>query len=105
MYNDDIIVINICLAIVYIYIYVYVYIYIYICITVVIKELPDFLNKEGHEESNERRSRPMEEEPPEPRPQTIWQTGVFLIYFSQSCIFLNWLSGALVGVGGSDFIG
>ena len=26
-------------------------------------------------------------------------------YFSQSCIFLNRLSGALVGVWGSDFIG
>ena len=25
---------------------------------------------------------------------------VFLMYLSQSCIFLNWLSGALVGVGG-----
>ena len=29
----------------------------------------------------------------------------FLIEFSESYIFVNWLSGALVGVGGSDFIG
>ena len=30
---------------------------------------------------------------------------VFLMEFSQSSIFLNGLSGALVGVGGSDFVG
>ena len=30
---------------------------------------------------------------------------VFLMTFSRSYIFLNWLSGALVGVGGSDFFG
>ena len=28
---------------------------------------------------------------------------VFLIQFGESCIFLNWLSGALVGVGGFRF--
>ena len=39
---------------------------------------------------------------PRPQPQTFSKL-VFLIQFSQSYIFLNWLSGALVGVGGPDF--
>ena len=30
---------------------------------------------------------------------------VFLVYFSYSYLFLNRLSGDLVGVGGSDFMG
>ena len=41
-----------------------------------------------------------------PRPQpNKFSKLVLLTYFSQSYTFLNWLSGALVGVGGSDFIG
>ena len=40
---------------------------------------------------------------PRPRPQTFSKF-VFLHSFSE-LFFLNWLSGALVGVGGSDFIG
>ena len=40
---------------------------------------------------------------PRPKPQKFSKL-VFLIEFSWSCIFLNWLSGALVGVGGSDFV-
>ena len=30
---------------------------------------------------------------------------MFLMTFSKSCVCLNWLSGALVRVEGSDFIG
>ena len=41
---------------------------------------------------------------PRPRPHQFSKL-VFLIELSQSWIFLNWLSGALVGLGGSDFIG
>ena len=41
---------------------------------------------------------------PRPQPQTFSKL-VFLIEFSKSYICLDWLSGALVGVGGSDFIG
>ena len=41
---------------------------------------------------------------PRPQPKT-YSKFVFLIYFSWSYIFRNLLSGALVGVGGSDFIG
>ena len=37
------------------------------------------------------------------RPQTFSKL-MFLLYFSESYIFLSWLSGALVGIGGSDFI-
>ena len=40
---------------------------------------------------------------PDPSPRNI-MNWCFLIYFNCSYIFLNWLSGALVGVGGSDFI-
>ena len=40
---------------------------------------------------------------PRPQPQAS-STFVFLIESSRSYIFLNWLSWALVGVGGSDFI-
>ena len=40
---------------------------------------------------------------PDPKPQKFTKL-VFLLYFSPSSIFLNWLSVALVGVGGSDFI-
>ena len=41
-----------------------------------------------------------------PDPQ-LWKFSklVLLIYFGEYCICLDWLSGALVGVGGSDFIG
>ena len=39
-----------------------------------------------------------------PQPQTFSKL-TFLSEFSKSYTFLNWLSGALVGVGGSDFIG
>ena len=41
---------------------------------------------------------------PRPQPQKFSKL-LFLVSFSESCIFLNRLSGALVGVGGSDFIG
>ena len=41
---------------------------------------------------------------PRPRPQTL-STFASLINFGWSYIFLNWLSGALGGVVGSDFIG
>ena len=41
---------------------------------------------------------------PRTQPQTFGKL-VFLIEFRKSYICLNWLSGALVGVGGSDFIG
>ena len=41
---------------------------------------------------------------PRPQPQTFSKLAL-LIYFGESYIFLNWLSGALVGVGDSDFIG
>ena len=41
--------------------------------------------------------------PPTPAPE-IWKL-VLLMKFSSSYIFLNWLSGALVGVGDSEFIG
>ena len=41
---------------------------------------------------------------PRPRPQKCRKL-VCLTYFSQHFICLNWLSGALVGDGGSDFIG
>ena len=39
-----------------------------------------------------------------PQPQK-YRKLVFLIEVSRPCTFLNWLSGAPVGVGGSDFIG
>ena len=39
-----------------------------------------------------------------PQPQKCSKL-VFLTYFTRSCIFLTWCSGALVGVGGSDVIG
>ena len=42
---------------------------------------------------------------PTPTPEMLCCKSVFLIYFSQSYIFLNCLSEALVGVGVSDFIG
>ena len=41
---------------------------------------------------------------PRPQPQSFSKS-LFLTYFRQSCIFNNWLSGALVRVGGSYFIG
>ena len=41
---------------------------------------------------------------PRPQPQTLSKL-MFLIWFGQSYICLNWLSGAQVGVRGSDFIG
>ena len=41
---------------------------------------------------------------PRPQPQKFSKL-VFLIELSKSCLFLNWLSGALVGVGGSDIVG
>ena len=41
---------------------------------------------------------------PRPQPRKFSKL-MLLIQFSQSCICLNWLSGALIGVGGSDFIG
>ena len=41
---------------------------------------------------------------PRPQPQTFSKL-VFIMEFTQYYICLNWLSGALVGVGGSDFIG
>ena len=39
---------------------------------------------------------------PRPQPQSVSKL-VFLRYFSSSYLCLSWLSGALVGVGGSDF--
>ena len=41
---------------------------------------------------------------PRPQPQKFSKL-TFLTYFRYPCMFLNWSSGALVGVGGSDFIG
>ena len=41
---------------------------------------------------------------PRPQPETFGKL-VSLMQFSQSYIFLNWLSGFLLGVGNSDFIG
>ena len=41
---------------------------------------------------------------PQPQPQTFSKP-VFLVELSLSYICLGWLSGALVGVLGSDFIG
>ena len=41
---------------------------------------------------------------PRPQPQKSSKL-VFLIAFSQYYVYIDWLSGALVGVGGSDFIG
>ena len=41
---------------------------------------------------------------PDHNPRNL-STLTFLMTFSQSCIFLNWLSGVLVAVWGSDFIG
>ena len=41
---------------------------------------------------------------PRPQPEKLSKL-VFLVTIGEYCICLNWLSGALVGVGGSDFIG
>ena len=41
---------------------------------------------------------------PLPQPPTTFSKVVSLIQFKQSYIFLHWLPGALVGVGGSDLI-
>ena len=72
-----------CLYTIYLYTCVYIYIYIYIYWYVFMY--------------------PMESEPPTPTPE-ISQVGVS----NESCLishFPNWLSGALLGVGGFDFIG
>ena len=43
--------------------------------------------------------------PPDPNPKTFSNSVVSLVNFGKSYICLNWSSGAVVGVGRSDFIG
>ena len=103
---------------VYMYMYIYIYTHIHIHIPIHIHiyiythtgppgrhvpgepegghpDLPGKRGREGHHRWNRN---------PRPQPKTFSRL-VFLIYFSQSCIFRKWLSGALVGVGGPHFIG
>ena len=68
------------------YVYIYIYIYIYISIYIARPALADGIRN------------------PRPRPQTFGKLAL-LITFSPYYILLNWLSGSLVGVGGSNFSG
>ena len=80
---------------------VYIYIYIYIS-----KELTKKV--EDLEVSIEEKAESIKEitdGTPDPNPKHLVRQFVFLTWFRQAYIFLNWLSGALVGVGGSDIIG
>ena len=94
---------NVC---VYIYMYVYVYVYIYIYIYIYIAHPPPtaLLRPERSCPTLSPAILHRRIRNPRPQPQKFSKLA-FLIQFSQYCICPNWLSGALVWVGGSDFIG
>ena len=102
---------------IHIYIYIYTYIHIYIYIYIYINRCSSGTTSRRAASARARRrpavapARPVitngiGTSDPKPQPK-IFSKLVFLMYLSQSSIisFLNWLSGALVGVRGSDLIG
>ena len=76
---------------------IYIYTYIYICITYILVYLYITCIYIPYISTDRVGA-------PRPRPKNFSKL-VLRTCFCQACICISWLSGALVGVAGSDFIG